>query len=310
MIFYQIEIMMLSIKNNPLILIDGSDYLYRAYHIFPFLCKSTGEPTGAIYGFINMLNSLLNKYYSNHIAIIFDFQGKNFRNKIFKHYKCHRSPMPNDLIIQIKPLYKIISAMGIPLISIRGVEADDVIGTLAFEAEQKGYCVLISTNDKDIAQLVTSSIYIINSTNKQIITSDVVKQKYGVKPSLIVDMLAIIGDKSDNIPGIFGIGKKTAIILLEALGSLHNIYNNLDTIIYLKKLRNPKYVIEHFKKYRTDAFMSYNLAKIKTDVKLKLNCDNLIVNSLNINKLQKLFNKYEFKSLSIKLKHNSIVKLQ
>lgn len=199
---------MVQIPQNPLILVDGSSYLYRAYHAFPPLTNSAGEPTGAMYGVLNMLRSLIMQYKPTHAAVVFDAKGKTFRDELFEHYKSHRPPMPNDLRAQIEPLHAMVKAMGLPLLAVSGVEADDVIGTLAREAEKAGRPVLISTGDKDMAQLVTPNITLINTMTNTILGPEEVVNKYGVPPELIIDFLALMGDSSDNIPGVPGVGEK------------------------------------------------------------------------------------------------------
>ncbi len=198
---------MVQIPENPLILVDGSSYLYRAYHAFPPLTNSAGEPTGAMYGVLNMLRSLILQYQPTHAVVVFDAKGKTFRDELFEHYKSHRPPMPDDLRAQIEPLHKMVKAMGLPLMAVPGVEADDVIGTLAREAERAGRPVLISTGDKDMAQLVTPGITLINTMTNTILGPDEVVTKYGVPPELIIDFLALMGDSSDNIPGVPGVGE-------------------------------------------------------------------------------------------------------
>ena len=185
---------MVQIPENPLILVDGSSYLYRAYHAFPPLTNSAGEPTGAMYGVLNMLRSLILQYQPTHAAVVFDAKGKTFRDELFEHYKSHRPPMPDDLRAQIEPLHAMVKAMGLPLLAVSGVEADDVIGTLAREAEKMGRPVLISTGDKDMAQLVTPGITLINTMTNTILGPEEVVAKYGVPPELIIDFLALMGD--------------------------------------------------------------------------------------------------------------------
>jgi len=224
---------MAQIAENPLILVDGSSYLYRAYHAFPPLTNSAGEPTGAMYGVLNMLRSLLLQYQPSHVAVVFDAKGKTFRDELFAEYKSHRPPMPDDLRAQIEPLHKMVKAMGLPLLVTPGVEADDVIGTLALEAEKAGHAVLISTGDKDMAQLVTPNVTLINTMNNTILGPQEVCDKYGIPPELIIDFLALMGDASDNIPGVPGVGEKTAQGLLQGLGGLDVLYANLDSIATL-----------------------------------------------------------------------------
>ncbi len=285
---------MAQIAENPLILVDGSSYLYRAYHAFPPLTNSAGEPTGAMYGVLNMLKSLLAQYNPSHVAVVFDAKGKTFRDELFEHYKSHRPPMPDELRAQIEPLHEMVRAMGLPLLAVSGVEADDVIGTLALEAEKKGLSVLISTGDKDMAQLVTPAITLINTMNNTILGPEEVEQKYGVPPALIIDFLAMMGDSSDNIPGVPGVGEKTAQALLQGLGSMQTIYDNLDKVADLG-FRGAKTMATKLEQNRDVAFLSYQLATIKTDVELALPCEELTVTEPDTEALQALFSRYEFK---------------
>ncbi|MCI1030211.1 DNA polymerase I [Pantoea dispersa] len=285
---------MAQIAENPLILVDGSSYLYRAYHAFPPLTNSAGEPTGAMYGVLNMLKSLLMQYQPSHVAVVFDAKGKTFRDELFENYKSHRPPMPDDLRAQIAPLHEMVKAMGLPLLAVSGVEADDVIGTLALEAEKQGRAVLISTGDKDMAQLVTPGITLINTMTNTVLGPEEVEQKYGVPPSLIIDFLAMMGDSSDNIPGVPGVGEKTAQALLQGLGGMHSIYDNLDKVAGLS-FRGAKTMAAKLEQNRDVAFLSYQLATIKTDVELELACEQLTVNEPDVEALQTLFSRYEFK---------------
>ncbi|HEM7526459.1 TPA: DNA polymerase I [Providencia rettgeri] len=285
---------MAQIAENPLILVDGSSYLYRAYHAFPPLTNSAGEPTGAMYGVLNMLRSLIMQYKPSHVAVVFDAKGKTFRDELFESYKSHRPPMPDDLRAQIAPLHEMVEAMGLPLLVVSGVEADDVIGTLACEASRKGMPVLISTGDKDMAQLVEPNITLINTMNNTILGPDEVKEKYGVPPELIIDFLALMGDSSDNIPGVPGVGEKTALALLQGIGSLEAIYNDLEAIAPLG-FRGSKTLAPKMAENRDVAFLSYQLATIKTDVELEKTCEELQVVQPDVDKLHQLFSRYEFK---------------
>ncbi|WP_313655845.1 DNA polymerase I [Pantoea sp.] len=285
---------MAQIAENPLILVDGSSYLYRAYHAFPPLTNSAGEPTGAMYGVLNMLKSLLAQYNPSHVAVVFDAKGKTFRDELFEHYKSHRPPMPDELRAQIEPLHEMVRAMGLPLLAVSGVEADDVIGTLALEAEKKGLSVLISTGDKDMAQLVTPDITLINTMTNTILGPEEVENKYGVPPALIIDFLAMMGDSSDNIPGVPGVGEKTAQALLQGLGSMKTIYENLDKVADLS-FRGAKTMAAKLEQNREVAFLSYQLATIKTDVELEQPCEALTVTDPDVEALQALFSRYEFK---------------
>ncbi|AKZ65713.1 DNA polymerase I [Candidatus Palibaumannia cicadellinicola] len=287
--------------NNNLLLIDGSFYLYRAYHAFPQLTNKYGEPTGAIYGMINMLNKLLLQYHTNKIAVIFDDQSLTFRHKLYKDYKKNRTIMPHNLYCQINPLYEIIKAMGLPILMVQGVESDDVIGTLAKEAAYSGSNVLISTGDKDMAQLVSNQINLINTISNTILGPKEVKHKFGVPPELIIDYLALMGDKSDNIPGVPGIGKKTAKVLINKLGGINILFNNLNQIINLS-LRGKRNIVAKLEQNRDIAFLSYKLATINTNVKLDINYHQLMLKEHNYEKLILLFKIYEFNLLMLQLK--------
>ncbi|MFJ4238383.1 DNA polymerase I [Serratia nevei] len=285
---------MAQIAENPLILVDGSSYLYRAYHAFPPLTNSAGEPTGAMYGVLNMLRSLLLQYQPSHVAVVFDAKGKTFRDELFAEYKSHRPPMPDDLRAQIEPLHSMVKAMGLPLLVTPGVEADDVIGTLALEAEKAGHAVLISTGDKDMAQLVTPNVTLINTMNNTILGPQEVCDKYGIPPELIIDFLALMGDSSDNIPGVPGVGEKTAQALLQGIGGLDALYGNLESIATLS-FRGAKTMAAKLEQNKEVAYLSYKLATIKTDVELDLTCAELTVSEPDVDMLQQLFKQYEFK---------------
>ncbi|MDK9584712.1 DNA polymerase I [Lelliottia wanjuensis] len=285
---------MVQIPENPLILVDGSSYLYRAYHAFPPLTNSAGEPTGAMYGVLNMLRSLILQYQPSHAAVVFDAKGKTFRDELFEDYKSHRPPMPDDLRAQIEPLHTMVKAMGLPLLAVSGVEADDVIGTLAREAEKMGRPVLISTGDKDMAQLVTPGITLINTMTNTILGPEEVVTKYGVPPELIIDFLALMGDSSDNIPGVPGVGEKTAQALLQGLGGLDTLYAESDKIAGLT-FRGAKTMAAKLEQNKDVAYLSYKLATIKTDVELELTCEQLEVQQPVAEELLGLFKQYEFK---------------
>ncbi|WP_406701622.1 DNA polymerase I [Sodalis sp.] len=285
---------MVQIAENPLILVDGSSYLYRAYHAFPPLTNSGGEATGAMYGVLNMLKSLLVQYRPSHVAVVFDAKGKTFRDELFEHYKSHRPPMPDALRGQIAPLREMVKAMGLPLLAISGVEADDVIGTLALAAARDGRDVLISTGDKDMAQLVSSKITLINTMSSTILGPQEVQLKFGVPPKLITDYLALMGDSSDNIPGVPGVGAKIAQALLQRVGGLETLYQQLDSISTLS-FRGAKTMAAKLEQHREMAFLSYQLATIKTDVALDLPYDQLTVKEPETEALMLLFQRYEFK---------------
>ena len=285
---------MATIAQNPLVLVDGSSYLYRAFHAFPPLTNREGEPTGAMYGVVNMLKSLISQVEPSHIAVVFDAKGKTFRDELFEQYKSHRSPMPDELRSQIQPLHAIIKALGIPLISVEGVEADDVIGTLAVQAAKEGKHVLISTGDKDMAQLVNDHIMLINTMNNTLLDREGVIKKYGIPPELVIDWLALQGDSSDNIPGVKGVGEKTALALLQGIGSIKTIYENLDKVAELS-FRGAKTFALKLLAEKEMADLSYLLATIKTDVELDVTHDQLTTSPQDHDKLVELFGKYEFK---------------
>ena len=283
-----------TIAPNPLVLVDGSSYLYRAFHAFPPLTNSAGEPTGAMYGVLNMLKSLISQVQPSHIAVVFDPKGKTFRDEMFEQYKSHRPPMPDDLRKQIQPLHDIIRALGIPLLVIEGVEADDVIGTLAVAASKANQKVLISTGDKDMAQLVDDNIMLINTMNNTLWDREAVIEKYGIPPELIIDYLALMGDSADNIPGVAGVGEKTALGLLQGIGSMAEIYANLDKVAELP-IRGAKKLGDKLLAEKEMADLSYRLATIKTDVDLDITPEQLTLGASNNDQLTEYFGRYEFK---------------
>ena len=283
-----------TIAPNPLVLVDGSSYLYRAFHAFPPLTNSAGEPTGAMYGVLNMLKSLISQVQPSHIAVVFDAKGKTFRDEMFEQYKSHRPPMPDDLRKQIQPLHDIIRALGIPLLVIEGVEADDVIGTLAVAASKANQKVLISTGDKDMAQLVDDNIMLINTMNNTLLDRKAVIEKYGIPPELIIDYLALMGDSADNIPGVAGVGEKTALGLLQGIGSMAEIYANLDKVAELP-IRGAKKLGDKLLAEKEMADLSYRLATIKTDVALDITPEQLTLGASNNDQLTEYFGRYEFK---------------
>ncbi|ABI73768.1 DNA polymerase I [Shewanella frigidimarina] len=283
-----------TIPNNPLILVDGSSYLYRAYYAPPHLTNSKGEATGAVYGVVNMLRSLLSRYSPSHIAVVFDAKGKTFRNDMYGEYKAQRPPMPDDLRNQIEPLHRIIHAMGLPLISISGVEADDVIGTIALQASKEGRATLISTGDKDMAQLVNEHVTLINTMTDTIMGPEEVKTKYGVGPDRIIDFLALMGDKSDNIPGLPGVGEKTALAMLLGMGSVENILADPQSVVevgFRGSKTMPAKIIENADMLK----LSYELATIKTDVELAQDWHQMTVKPQDRDELIKSFGEMEFK---------------
>ena len=280
-------------NNTPIILIDGSSYLYRAFFACPPLTNAKGEPTGAIFGVINMIRSLINQYNPTHIAVVFDAKGGSFRNEIYSEYKATREAMPENLRPQIEPIHTILKAMGLPLLCIEGVEADDVIGTLARQAERENLDVLISTGDKDMAQLVSDKITLINTMNNSVLDPKGVMDKFGVPPEKIIDYLALRGDSSDNIPGVPGVGEKTAQSLLTEFTCVKDIYTRLDDIEKLS-IRGAKSLKQKLIDNQNEAELSYLLATIKTDVKLDFTNEQLLITDIDVNKLVELFAYYGF----------------
>ena len=282
-------------EKAPLILVDGSSYLYRAFHALPPLTNSKGSPTGAVKGVVNMMRRLQKDYPNSTTVVIFDAKGKTFRDEIYSEYKANRPPMPDDLRSQIQPIHNIIKAMGMPLISIEGVEADDVIGTYALQAAKNQQSVIISTGDKDIAQLVNQHISLVNTMTDTYLDPEGVTAKFGIPPELIIDYLALLGDKSDNIPGVPGVGEKTALGLLQGLGGLDSIYQRLDEVAGLS-FRGAKTMAAKLEEHRELAYLSYTLATIKTDVEVDLNVDQLVNQAPDQAELLRLFQEMEFKT--------------
>lgn len=281
-------------KKPPFVLVDGSSYLFRAFHGLPPLTNSKGQDTGAIYGVINMLKSLIKQYHPTHMAVVFDAKGKTFRDDIYKEYKANRPPMPEELASQIAPLHEIIKAMGLPIIVESGVEADDVIGTLAHIATEKGIDTLISTGDKDMAQLVNQHVTLINTMTNQIMDVEGVKEKFGIPPELVIDFLALKGDKVDNIPGVPGVGDKSAQALLNGIGGIDDIYKNLDKIADLS-FRGAKTMAKKMEEYEEQARLSHTLATISIDLDLDYSPETLTPTEADNNALATLFAEYEFK---------------
>jgi len=280
---------------TPLILVDGSSYLYRAFHALPPLTNSKGVPTGAVKGVINMMRRLQKDYPQSTLVVVFDAKGKTFRDDIYSDYKAHRPPMPDDLRVQIEPIHNIIQAMGLPMLIIDGVEADDVIGTLAVQATAAEQPVVISTGDKDIAQLVNEHITLINTMNNSTLDRVGVIEKFGIPPELIIDYLALLGDKSDNIPGVPGVGEKTALGLLQGIGGLDDIYGRLDEVAGLA-FRGAKTMSPKLEEHKELAYLSYLLATIKTDVEMPLQIGELKNEQPDQAKLLSLFRDMEFKT--------------
>ncbi|MGV2989778.1 DNA polymerase I [Vibrio sp. E150_011] len=286
---------MAHIPDNPLILIDGSSYLYRAFHAYPETMSNGEIPTNAVYGVVNMLRSMMRQFASDRIAVVFDAKGKTFRDEMYPEYKANRPPMPDDLRCQIEPLHNVIRAMGLPLICVPGVEADDVIGTLAHQASQAGMPVLISTGDKDMAQLVDENVTLINTMTNVVMDTEGVIEKFGIPPELIIDYLALMGDKVDNIPGIPGVGDKTATALLQGIGSIKHIYERLDDIAALG-FRGSKTMAKKLIEHKENATLSYDLATIKLDVELDYKPEELLKQTPHTDELTALFAQLTFKS--------------
>ncbi len=272
-----------------LVLVDGSSYVYRAFHALPPLTNSRGEPTGAVLGVLNMLLKFLKDFRPRRIAVVFDAPGKTFRDELFAEYKAHRPAMPGDLRAQIEPLLKIITAQGLPLLRVPGVEADDVIGTLARRAAQAGQTVLISTGDKDMAQLVDASVTLINTMNNALLDRDGVKAKFDVYPEQIIDYLALVGDSSDNIPGIDQVGPKTGARLLQQYGSVENLIAHVAGV--------PGKVGENLRAGLTTLELSRKLATIRTDLDLPLSMEELTPGAPDTASLRELYSRYDLKAL-------------
>ena len=283
-----------SVPENPFILVDGSSYLFRAFHAPPHLTNSKGEPTGAVYGVVNMLRSLLKRYKPSHMAVVFDAKGKTFRSDIYQEYKANRPPMPDDLRTQIEPLHEIVKAMGLPLLCIDDVEADDVIGTLARQAGEKGRFTLISTGDKDMAQLVNEHVMLINTMTDTLMDPEGVEKKFGVKPEQIIDYLALMGDSSDNIPGLPKVGEKTAQAMLQQIPSIDAIYENVDAVSELS-FRGAKTMPAKLNEYKDQLLMSRELATIKLDVAMELQPEELTIQTADSEKLAELYSRCEFR---------------
>ena len=280
---------------SRLILVDGSSYLFRAFHALPPLTNSKGLNTGAAKGVIGMLKRLQADNPNDQLVVIFDAKGPTFRNEIYSDYKANRPPMPEELREQIEPIHNVIRAMGLPLISISGVEADDVIGTLSEMATAEKRPVLISTGDKDMAQLVNDYVTLVNTMTQVVLDRDGVIEKFGVPPELIIDLLALMGDSVDNIPGVAGVGEKTALALLQNLGGISDIYAQLDRVAELP-IRGAKSLGEKLSASKEMAELSYVLATIKTDCELALSESDLRSASPDTDRLIELYHDLEFKS--------------
>ncbi|WP_449430390.1 DNA polymerase I [Pseudomonas putida] len=283
-------------SQSPLVLVDGSSYLYRAFHALPPLTTSKGMPTGAVKGVLNMLKSLRKQYPDSLFAVVFDAKGGTFRDAMFAEYKANRPSMPDDLRVQVEPLHASVKALGYPLLCVEGVEADDVIGTLARSSAAQGRPVIISTGDKDMAQLVDGHVTLVNTMTGSVMDVAGVREKFGVGPEHIIDFLALMGDKVDNIPGVPGVGEKTAAGLLTGIGGgLRELYDNLDKVPGLT-LRGAKTLPAKLMEHRDAAFLSYELATIKLDVPLDVEVEALVCAEPDRDALLALYAEMEFKS--------------
>ncbi len=290
--------------SETLYLIDGSSYLYRAFHALPPLTNTAGNPTGAIYGVVNMLNKFLAETQPTHIAVLFDARGKTFRDEIFAEYKAQRPKMPDDLAVQIEPLHETVAALGLPIVQVAGVEADDVIGTLCAQATALGWNTVVSTIDKDMAQLVTDGIRLVNTMFDTELDRPGVVAKFGVQPEQIVDYLALVGDTSDNIPGVPGIGQKSAAALLTTFGTLDGIYEHLDDLAEAG-VRGAKRIAEKLVEHREDAYLSRRLATISSDLELDVAPQDLARRAPDTAALRRLYTTLEFGSLLRQLPHDA-----
>ncbi|MFM9801538.1 DNA polymerase I [Aeromonas dhakensis] len=284
--------------SNPLILVDGSSYLYRAFFASQQadLRTSTGLPSGAVRVMANMMRSLRKQYPDCHVAVVFDAKGKTFRDDIYPEYKANRASMPDDLRSQVAPIHQMIKAMGFPFLMVEGVEADDVIGTLARQATEKQLPVLISTGDKDMAQLVSDHVTLIDTMKDVKTDREGVIEKFGVPPELIIDYLALMGDKVDNIPGMTGVGEKTALALLQGIGSIDEIAANLDKVAALG-FRGSKAFADKFREQEEQVRLSYVLATIKTDVALEQSLEELELGPIDKEALLAVYREYELRNL-------------
>ncbi|MCW9014893.1 MAG: DNA polymerase I [Gammaproteobacteria bacterium] len=275
-------------KKPPFILVDGSSYLYRAFHALPPLATSTGQPTGAVYGVINMLKKLVEEYQPENMAVVFDAKGKTFRSDLYPEYKAHRPPMPDDLRDQIEPIHELVDALGYPKLVIPKVEADDVIGTLARQAAAEGRDVLISTGDKDMAQLVSDKISLINTMSNTLSNPETVQEKFGISAEQIIDYLALVGDTADNIPGVPKVGPKTAVKWLNQYQSLQGIIEHADEI--------KGKVGDNLRASLEQLPLSYQLATIVCDVELDQKPSDLVLMQPDVQRLKELYTELELKS--------------
>ena len=290
----------MSEEKDPIILVDGSSYLYRAYHALPPLTTSKNQPTGAIKGVISMIKRVLIDHPDSPLAVVFDAKGKTFRHDMYSEYKANRPPMPEDLVQQIEPIHRIISLMGIKLIMISGVEADDVIGTLAEQARQKRLNTVISTGDKDMTQLVCDNVSVVNTMSGELLDENGVMKKFGVGPELITDYLALIGDKSDNVPGVDKVGPKTAVKWLNEYKNIEGIKKNAESI--------GGKVGENLRSSIETLDLAHELVKIKIDVPLEIGIEDLAVSEPDVEKLSEVYKELEFNSWLQEAPANKTVK--
>ena len=281
--------------SGALILVDGSSYLFRAYHALPALTNSKGLNTGAAKGVVGMIRKLVADYPGDQVVVVFDAKGPTFRNDIYAEYKANRPPMPDELREQIEPIHAIIRAMGLPLVCVTGVEADDVIGTLAVDAAARRQSVVISTGDKDMAQLVNDHVTLVNTMTNTTMDREGVVEKFGVPPELIIDLLALQGDKVDNIPGVPGVGEKTALALIQTLGGIDAIYASIDKVAAVP-VRGAQKLGAKLTEHRSSAELSYRLATIKTDCALELDEGDLLAVAADQQALTDWYRELEFKS--------------
>jgi DNA polymerase-1 len=284
-------------ERPDLVLIDGSSYLYRAFFALPPLSNSAGQPTGAIHGVLSMLLKFLREYSPTHIGVVFDAPGKTFRDDLFAEYKAHRPPMPDDLRSQIEPLNQIVRALGLPLLRIEGVEADDVIGTLACRAASSGQSVVVSTGDKDMAQFVSDRITLINTMSNTVLDRAGVKAKFDVFPEQIVDYLALVGDSSDNIPGVDKVGPKTAAKWLNKYGSLDGLLAHANEI--------DGKVGENLRNALETVALSRQLATIRTDWRCRWTTGGLVRGAPDVEQLRSLYRRFELRTMLTQLEANA-----
>ena len=282
-------------SQTPLVLVDGSSYLYRAFHALPPLTTSKGMPSGAVKGVLNMLRSLRKQYPDSPFAVVFDAKGGTFRDELFADYKANRPSMPDDMRVQIEPLHAAVRALGFPLLCVEGVEADDVIGTLARSSAAAARPVVVSTGDKDMAQLVDEHVTLVNTMTGTVMDIEGVKGKFGVAPEQIIDLLALMGDTADNIPGVKGVGEKTAVGLLVGVnGGIKELYDNLELVPTLP-IRGAKTLPAKLLESKEMAFLSYQLATIKCDVELEVGLDDLHLGEPDRDTLMEIYTLLEFK---------------